>query len=101
MVRWLLSIITGISGLKVFMGGGLMIILGITVYNLVVDIIEEVLNFVLAQVNGVSVGNVVQPSITGFAAWALTGLKFPECISVITSMIVLRFVLRKIPFLRW
>lgn len=101
MIAWLGKIITSIFGLKVFMSGVLMTILAIVGYNLVVDVVEEVMNFALAQIQGTDFGDIQAQSLSGFAAWFLAQLKFAECIAVVAAATAVRFVLRKIPFLRW
>jgi hypothetical protein len=78
-----------------------MVTLGIILYNLAVDTIEEVMNFALTQMNTASVGSVTNPTFSGFAGWVLSAFKVPECVAVIISCVSIKFILRKIPFLRW
>jgi len=101
MIAYLARLLGGLFGLKFFIGGVLMTILGIVLYNGVVGIIEEVMNFALAQINGVSMGSVTSPTISGFGGWMLAQLKFAECFAVIVTAVSIKFVLRKIPFLKW
>ena len=102
MFVWLSRLLGGIFGLKTFIGGLLMVIMGVILYNLCVEITEEILNFTLSQVNDVTFeGGITSPSVSGFAGWLMAQLKVPECLSVIITCVSLRFVLRKIPFLRW
>ena len=83
------------------MGIGFMLILGIILYNLAVEMIEETLNFALSQVNEVSAGQITGPTISGFAGWFLAQIKIPEMLSVVITFIILRWTLTKIPFLKW
>jgi hypothetical protein len=101
MFAWLGRIVGAVYGLKGFMGVLFMSIIGIIFYNLVVGLIGEALNFVVSEMNGTAYGTVTSPSISGFAGWALSELKIPECIGIITSFVAIKFVLRKIPLLRW
>jgi len=101
MIGWLAKLLGSVFGLKVFMSGLFMSILGIISYNLVCEVIQEVLNFGLAKVGAVSVTGITGPSISGFAAWFAVQLRVPECVAVMVSFATLGFVLRKIPFLRW
>lgn len=101
MLGWLAKIVGSVFGLKFFMGGVLMTVLGVVLYNIVVSTVEEVFNFAIVQMGGVSAEGITSPTISGFAGWFLTQVKFPECFAVLVSAVALRFVLRKIPFLKW
>lgn len=101
MFAWLSRILAGVFSLKVFAGGLMMTIGAVVLYNIVVELIEESLNFGIAQISGVSAGGVSSPSITGFAGWFVASIKVPETFAVIVTCISLKFVLRKIPFLKW
>lgn len=100
-IAWVAKVVGSVFGLKFFMSGVLMTIIGIILYNMVVEIIEEVMNFALTQINGVSTGAVISPTISGFAGWFLTQVKLPECFAIMVTCISIRFILRKIPFLKW
>lgn len=101
MIAWLARIVGSVFGLKFFLGGVIMSILAIVLYNGLVGVIEETLNFAVAQISGVEYGSFTSPSISGFAGWFLAQLKLPECISVICSAVAIKFILRKIPFIKW
>lgn len=101
MIKWLAANLTGIFTLKTFMGGLMMTVLAIVLYNLSVEMIEEALNFAVAQASNNQSGSISSPTITGFAGWALAQLKVPECFSVMVSCVSIKFILRKIPFLHW
>jgi len=98
---WFARLIGSVFGIKGFMGGLLMTIIAVVLYNLFVTTITEIMNFSLAQISGSSMGSVSSPTISGFAGWFLAQLKVPECVSVIGTTVALRFGLRKIPFLKW
>lgn len=83
------------------MSGVLMTILGIVLYNALVGIVQEVLNFALTQISGVSAGTITNPTLTGFAAWFLSSIRLPEAFAIIVTCVSIKFVLRKIPFVKW
>jgi hypothetical protein len=101
MLKWLANIVGSIFGLKAFIGGLFLSALAIILYNLGVEAIEEILNFTIAKVSGQNYGEFTNPSVTGFVGWVIAQLKLPECLSVIASCVAVRWMLRKIPFLRW
>lgn len=100
-IAWVARVVGSVFGLKFFMSGVLMSIIGIILYNLVVDVIEEVMNFTLTQINGVTTTGIASPTISGFAGWFLAQIKLPECFAIMVTCISIRFILRKIPFLKW
>lgn len=101
MLAALARLLGSVFGMKLFMSGTMMVIVSIVAYNLVVEIIEEAMNFAVAQMGSVSSEGIVSPTITGFAGWFLAQVKLPECFAVMVSCITIRFILRKIPFLKW
>jgi len=101
MIAWIAKILTGIFGTRTFLFGLLTVTISIVLYNLICEVIQEVMTFALGEVSSVNYGNYTNPTITGFAGWFLGQLKIPECISVIVSCVSIRFILTKIPFLRW
>lgn len=101
MIAWLGKILAGIFGTRTLIVGLVTVTLGLVFYNLIVEVIQECMTFALGEINGTSYGNYANPSIGGFAGWFLGQLKIPECISVIVSCVSIRFILRKIPFIRW
>lgn len=100
MFAWFSRILASIFGLRFFMGGTFMLIGGIVLYNLVVEIIEEVMTFTISQLSGTT-ASVASPTISGFVGWSVAQLKIPECFSVMVSCVILKWALRKIPFIRW
>jgi hypothetical protein len=101
MIAYLARVVASIFSVKVFAGGLMMTIIGVVLYNLMVTTVQEVLNFALTKINGVSVSGVSSPTITGFAGWFLAQVKLPECFAVIVSCVSIKFALKKIPFLKW
>lgn len=75
----------------------------IFVYNLIVDVVQEALTWALTQAGSIPVpeGHSSVFAFTGFVGWFMSVLKLPECMSFIISMVTLKFLLRKIPFLKW
>jgi len=101
MLLWLSRIISSVLGTKVFLSGVFTVIIGVVLYNLLVTTIQEIMTFSINQISGADMGSVTSPTISGFAGWFLAQIKIPECVSVIVSCVTIRFILRKIPFLRW
>jgi multisubunit Na+/H+ antiporter MnhC subunit len=101
MFAWLGRLLAGVFGIKFFMGTLLMTILGVVLYNGLVDIVQEVFNFAISQAGGNSPSSITSPTITGFAGWFLANLYVPETFAVVITCVVIRFTLRKIPFLNW
>lgn len=94
-----LSSLLSIRALMYFL---IVTVIGVVLYNLTVDIVTEVENFALSRLSGVSSPTMPSlGSISGFAAWIAGELKINQCISVVTSVISLKWILRKIPFLHW
>jgi hypothetical protein len=101
MFAWFARILGGIFGLKGFASGVMMVVLGVVLYNGVVLIVEECMNFAVAQIGGVSTGTITSPTITGFAGWFLSTIKVPESFAIMVSCVAIKFVLKKIPFIKW
>ncbi len=101
MFAWLARILGGLFGMKTFMAGLLMTIIGVVLYNLLVATVQEVFNFAIAQAGGVSIGTITNPTLTGFAGWFLGMMRVPEAFSIIVTCVSIKFLLRKIPFLKW
>ncbi|MEN6461034.1 MAG: hypothetical protein ABFC94_06680 [Syntrophomonas sp.] len=101
MIALISRLLGSVFTLKFFMSGVMMTILAVVLYNLCVTTIQEVFNFAIEQIGQAGIGSVSIPSITGFAGWFLAQVKLPECLSVMVSAISIKFILRKIPFLKW
>jgi hypothetical protein len=101
MLAWFARLLSGIFSVKFFLGGLFMTILGVVLYNGLVAIVQEVFNFAISQAGTQNAGSITSPTITGFAGWFLSNLYIPETFSVMLTCIIIRFTLRKIPFLNW
>lgn len=101
MIAWLAGIIGSVFTLRTFLAGLFMTIIGIVIYNLAVEMFIEVANFAVSKAGSLASPGAAIESITGFAAWFCMLMRVPECVSVLTSTVVLKFLLRKIPFLKW
>ncbi|MFZ2447263.1 MAG: hypothetical protein WAW37_12970 [Syntrophobacteraceae bacterium] len=92
---------------KAFLGGFLVkVLLVVVLYNLVARILNEVLTWVVQKVGGINtpsalVSSFDAGSISSLGAWLLTTLRVPECFAFMLSVILLKWTLRKIPFVRW
>ena len=94
-------IISAIFGSRTFLSGLMVVVISIIFYNLAVEIIGEIFTFSLNKINGVSVGSAPTASFSGYVGWWVCNLKIPQAISVVTSAVGTKFILRKIPFIRW
>jgi len=100
MIKYLAGILGSVFTLKAFLQLVVLTVLGIIFYNLIVEVIQESMNFALAQF-GDAPGSVGTQSISGFGGWFAAQVKLPECVSVIGSAVSIKFILRKIPFIKW
>lgn len=92
------------GGWKTWIGVGLMSILGIVLYNFITDLVEEILEFVSTQLGGIDApGGIGDPvgSLTGLAGYIASHLLIPQCIAFICAVVVLKWTLAKIPFIKW
>lgn len=101
MFAWLGRLLSGIFGLKTFLSLLFMTIIGIIFYNLACDVTEELLDFTISHISGAPDGIITNPSFSGFAGWVISNLKIPECVAIMVSCIIVRFLVTKIPFLHW
>lgn len=101
MVAFLARILGGIFSVKTLLFTLVTAVMGIIFYNLICEVIQEIMNFAISQMSGQSYGDPLSPSFSGFVGWCLAQLKIPECVSIIISCVSIKFILRKIPFLKW
>lgn len=101
MGAWLSRILASLFGMKFFMGGLMMTILALILYNLICEVVGETLNFAVAQIGGVTAATITNPTISGAAGYVLGAIKFPEAFSIMVTCVSIKFILRKIPFIKW
>lgn len=78
----------------------------VAVYNLFIRIITESFTWVLdvagdIDAPGGAVGSISLSSYTQLGAWLVATTKLPECFAFMLACILLKWSLRRIPFLRW
>ena len=97
------AITTVFGGWKIFLVVTVMSFATVYFYNLISGLLQEALTFVTTQTNaaGVPSGMTSGYSFTGFAGYMLSVLKVPQCMAFIISVMSLKFMLRKIPFIKW
>lgn len=103
-LAWLGPALTTLfGGWRVFLIVTLMSFLSVYLYNLLSGILQEVLNYVTTQAQGLTVPSGMSQtySFTEFAGYMLSVLKIPECMSFIVSALLFKFAMRKIPFIKW
>lgn len=92
---------------KAFLGAFLVkVMLVVVLYNLVSRIFGEILEWVVEKLGGVQspeavVSSFDAGSVSTLGAWILTTLRIPECVAFMMSVVLLKWTLRKIPFVRW
>lgn len=96
-----------LGGWKTFVGGILLkITLALVLYNLVAEVLSEMLVWVADKLGAVSAGSGMETSLdlTGFSGllgWLGDVLRVPEQVAVMSTCVLAKFMLRKIPFLKW
>ena len=77
--------------------------LAVIIYNLGCDVVQEVFNFLSSKLQGIDSSGIVSPvlQLSGFAAWLAIHLRLPDMITFAITIYLLKFTLRKIPFLKW
>lgn len=102
-----------IAGLRVLFGkwkyviGTLLVktILAVVLYNLLAEVVGEILGWVVGKMGGlggvVQGGSIMISNWSSLGAWICFKLKLPECFVVMITCVVLKWTLRKIPFVRW
>lgn len=89
------------GGWRVFAGWLLTAFIGIIIYNVCCELVDQLLMFVTDKLTSTSVPGSATVQITGFAAWFLTMLLVPQMLSYAVTMVGIKWCLRKIPFIRW
>lgn len=77
---------------------------GLLAYNVVTEIMEELLAFVIDQVESATAGvgwEGMALEFTGLTAWLAEKLLVPEQVGVMISFVYLKWVVCKIPFIKW
>lgn len=95
------GIFTGWKGALWAIGAGLA---SIVVFNTFVDITEIIINTVTSVLQARGGEGTVSPvvaDVTGVAAYMFTKLRIVECVSYVISMVILKWTLVKIPFVKW
>lgn len=103
-VTWLgASILTIWIGYRAFWTVGFLAFLAVGLYGLFLYGLEDVLTYLLGRLQNTNVPSSA-PTLSGFtglAGWLLTVFRVPECIAFVIDIILLKFTLRKIPFIKW
>lgn len=105
LIAFLSAAVAGILGWKVFLTGGFLVALFIGMYGLLLTALGEMLNFTVTAFESLP-GEPGDPqslamSFSGLAGWLLTCWKVPECLTFMVQAVMFRWVVTKIPFIRW
>ena len=81
----------------------LIVFLVVSIYNLYVEILETLLDFAVGLYGEAEAPEGAQTlfQFTGALGYFLSCFKIPECVSFIFGVITIKFIMRKIPFIRW
>lgn len=84
--------------------GVLVIVMGILGYNLMCDFLRDALQWVSTQMSSVSSPGGMPTAglvVGNLAGWFATKLKIIQCLSFIFNAIVAKWLIVKVPFLKW
>lgn len=78
-------------------------VLGIVLYNVVSEILGELLDWVSTQISAVSYEGIEGAALefTGLGAWFADRLQIPEQVGVMVSFVSMKWLVVKVPFLKW
>jgi len=98
----ILRMLAAMVAMKTFLVTVFVTILGVTLYNLISEILEEIATVMVDKLDGIQAptGQAVA-ELTGVAGWMGGLLNLDDCLAFIISIVILKFTLRKIPFLKW
>ncbi len=103
-ISWLGGILgTLFVGWKGFFVLTFLSFLGINLYNLFVEIAEEITSFIVASTSAIQspTGSSLVAEFAGVAGYLATHLRLVECISFILNIVILKWLVVKIPLLKW
>jgi hypothetical protein len=112
LIAWLGRMFTGslialLGSWRTWVGGVLFkVVLVMVLYNVMSMFLGEILEWVAGQLGAVTgptgvVSSFDLAGITQVGAWLVNKMRIPECFAYMMSCILLKFALRKIPFVRW
>jgi hypothetical protein len=100
------GLVTLFSGWKSILVVSLVAFLTITAFNMVLVAWQQITTFAMDKISSTVEAANISGSLqgfnfTGFVGYMLGCFKVPEMCSFAVTIIMLKFVLRKIPFIRW
>jgi hypothetical protein len=100
------GLVTLFSGWKSILVVSLVTFLTIGAFNMVLAAWQQIQTFGLDKVTTALSGSGITGSVpgfnfTGFAGYMLGAFKVPEMCSFAVTILMLKFTLRKIPFIKW
>lgn len=103
---WLASKIGSValfSGWKTFLVLVLGSLASVMIFNVFVDIAESILNWVVGELGSIAMPDGMSQSFsfTTLAAYLAIHLKIAESFALVISVILLKWALVKIPFVKW
>lgn len=90
-------------GWKTVMVALITVVLGVVIYNVVSEIVGELLDFAMEQISAISQGGL--PSVTlqlsGIGAWLAEKLRLDDQVALMITFVTAKWLVVKIPFLKW
>jgi len=88
---------------KVFIVGGFLAFLAVSLYSLFLYAVTDITGYMSTTLGAVSAPGGVASigNFTGFIGWFASTMKLPQCLSFIVDVVLLKWTLRKIPFIKW
>lgn len=88
---------------KVFLVGGFLAFLGVSLYSLFLYGVNDFADYISSALGaaGTPTGRAGLNSFAGFIGWFARSMKVPECLSFMVDVIMMKWIMRKIPFIKW
>lgn len=77
---------------------GIMSAASIMLYGVILYFIQDALNTAMSYIQSVQVP---QYNLVSIGSYLLCLLKIPQCLGVVIDLSIIRFVAKKIPFIKW
>lgn len=97
------TMVAAFTSWKTLMTLVLVTALGITIYNVAADLLEAVLQWVMSEVSAVPVGELPSGMVqlSGLGAWMAQQTYLHEQVGIAITAVSLKWLVVKIPFLKW
>lgn len=88
---------------RFFLGVTCLSLLGIVLYNVLVELMGDVLTWVMGELTAVPVGELpsTRLQLTGLGAWIAQETYLSQQVGIAVTAVSLKWLVVKIPFLKW